>query len=461
MTIVDSNSSNFSWELVTKKTFSKVFLNDPEKNIQTLTNTVSDTILNESWCKEHNIHNTKHRNRLICKVISDIGNTSIPKKLISLFFKSLSNPQHNLFPLKNPLFIPMYYQKYESYSKSDLNVALGEVFAKTLKKHHDVLANEIIKTAGNAHIRLLALTVKNNCFKTLETLIKKHQYSTKDLSNCLGEACECKSPESLTLLLKYGANPNTPCMLYSSAIHVAASNDNPEILKTIFDQSKFPINFDLLQGGLHSPLGLVYQDEKEENYDYLLSKMSSPNTLDCHGLAPIHYTCTFFCNDEFNPKALNILLNEHNANVNLPNSNGRIPIELALNNIWHVMGPTIDILLKAGADITIPSKNKKPIVINCIDNGLIKHITPLFAAFPNIVSLLKKDKKDSSDFINQIKNDIDHYLDTDDSTASPLDLVVLLQDPELKSIIRQALSQSEFNDSYEKTLKKYPGCRID
>lgn len=459
MTIIDTNC--LGWKSVTEKTFSEKFQTDPDRNIQALTQTMANEIFSKSWCEEHRITNEMHRNRLICKAIYEINKSSIPLELITSFFQTLSRPEHKLFPTAHPLFLCKCFGNYAPFSKSDLHVQLGQELTHAFEKQNDQLANQMILTAGKVDLNFIELAVRHNCQKSTETLLKTHTYTQSDLINCFYSACYNSKPECLILLLKHGANPNSSLKRNESAIHMLAANKNPDLLKAVFEHSQFKIDIDAYQSISHTPLNIAYHQGIAENFDLLLSKMSTPDVLDYQGNAIIHHMCTIFCYDDFNPKALEILVDKYGANVNIPNGEGLTPIQIALQNNWHDLTPTINKLLESGADITAPLDNNKPPVLDCIDRGLFNNIAPLFKGFPNLVAFFEVVKTDSSIFLKQIKSNITFYLKPGDETANPLDIALLLQDLELTTAICQTLSEQELKICYEKTKKRFPGSDLD
>jgi ankyrin repeat protein len=466
MTIINLDSSTVSWSSVTKKTFFNDFSQDPKGNIQSLTQSMAQEIFDDNWCSDHNIHNTKHRNRLVCKVISTIGQHKISSKIIHLFFQTLSSPTFELFPLKHPLFIPLTYEGYLPYSKSDFHVQLGLELKKALEADNDELAQEIARASQVVTVQLLEIAVRKNCFHTVEILLSGNKYNQASLDSILISTCRYQSLESVILLLKKGANPNFIGRNRETAIHSAAANKNPSILKAIFELSKHKIDTTTLQSCLRTPLEIAYQESSIDHLDLLLNNSDDPDIIDGQGLALLHHMCILFCNSDFNPIAIDLLVQKYHANVNLFDKRYiETPIHMALTNSWHEMTPTIHKLIEYGADITLHHESKNPPVIDCIDREIVKHILPFFSSFPKIIHLLTSDLESeqltSNSFLENLKASLKDYLTPADETANPLNIVLLLQDIELAIATCKLISSENLEIFYERTQKQFPGSNLE
>ena len=177
----------------------------------------------------------------------------------------------------------------------------------------------------------------------------------------------------ISLLIKYGANPNGPS---DSSIHAPiADANNAKIAKLLIG---FGANVNFPNKKNSTPLHRMAQYGKIEVANILISHGANVNAQDNSGFAPLHHAAVG-SNMEFIA-----LLLEHGADINIKNNKGRTPLKETIvkrTDSWAASNnpkfyETITLLLSNDSDYTIE---------DVVWAGDMKKIRRLLDTNPNLI----------------------------------------------------------------------------
>lgn len=240
--------------------------------------------------------------------------------------------------------------KIEAKLEENLDEQTKEDLDKCLKRWKKDNFNLSKFPYGN----LLQLAAEFNCEKLAKHLVA----SGFDVNDGFPLHCAArkKSQEALVFLIQEGAKVNLQGKDGKTPLHYAAKNDHTQIVKILL-AAKADVNIQDESGftALHYA---VYSGDREIEMVKSLLKAGATNVqIKCGftpvmcGFTPLHHAAQYGY-----VQAVETLLKEGGADVNVQDKNGKTPLHIAAQH-GHIQ--VVEILLKEGARVDLQNKNGK------------------------------------------------------------------------------------------------------
>lgn len=185
---------------------------------------------------------------------------------------------------------------------------------------------------------LLTLAIMHNCRNCIQPLknlgFDMNRLSTKN-KHPLEEAMDSNSMVVFEVLLRQGANPNSPHTRYGTIIHAgAATRLVDSLLPCLISRGGDP-NAVAPDGSV--PLQLAVQNTQVLNVEQLLERGAQINAVDSMGRTPLHLAVML---EQFDPVAYIVL--DYGADPTVPDIGGVTPIDLARARKENVLTRTLE-----------------------------------------------------------------------------------------------------------------------
>jgi len=379
-----------------------------KEDIESLTNNVTNEILNKIWCIDYRITKIEHQNNVICRFFKKLCDLKYQNEKIHDLFQKLIAPLEDSNDKITP-FLSAFNTNETVQSQ------VKNLLQHALKTGNDTIASNIL----------------------LHTEIQPEDF--------IYTAMEGNAPKSLQLLLK---NTSYPQYYYKKILDDYSSQKyaNTKILNILLSYYTDPIDLNVL-------MMKAYESSNEELVKWFLSNGASPNTLIENKKNAFHLATNFFSNSYFNKTFIPLLV-KFNGNINLLDANGKTAFEYSLMRNYNNFDCT-QLFIDQGADITINSP-----IISFLKKNNPNKIIPFFSDFPQIVAAFNQANFSYNSFKESLKNNLSEYLKSEVSNANPLIIALLLEDDELTNKILNITTQKEIQIHLKNLAIIYPGTDL-
>jgi Ankyrin repeats (3 copies) len=152
------------------------------------------------------------------------------------------------------------------------------------------------------------------------------------------------------------------------------------------------------------------------------------------------------------------LLLTYGADVNQQDEHGFTPMHWALATDNLVV---LEKLFNKNGDVSIPNSDGESVVAMALKYNKIalrEVVAHLFNDFSSIYYLIQDEPMHT--VIEAIRNNPQKYIFQHDIGANPLEVPVLLHDPQLARIVKQSLSEEQFQKYLDQIQEKYPNTHL-
>lgn len=490
-TVESSQIPSITWDIVKHKDFASKFQSNPQTFLEELTHLLSVEILNASWTTTHKIHNDQYRNALICRVINEVSKTQLSCAPIVNFVLALKT--HGVFPCTEPLSYETSPLLTRRSQASPPHRLFGKELHHALHQKNDVLALQLILHNKVEKTDYLFEAAKNHCVESLQLLLTTQQPSQEIINQLLLSACATDAVDCVKILLDAGGDPNQVDFHGFNAFHLIASNNSLNSLQTILTHlQEHPRDLALSASSPQgTPLLIAYKhlstlfrcSLKQENpgmeeqriaqhhlllIETFLAAGAKFSTHASGSGSPFFQLYATESDDLFNRYVIALLV-LHGIDPNIENTHRLTP----LHKMVSFQKPlSFNALVLHGADIThhYPGITRPPVVeafrelessithkpheFSTIQQTFLRFdFANRFKEFSFIQGLIKPGFTYLT-FLEQLRNG---YMALFEENLNPLEVALLLQDPDLSAKISSATPPEKRGLWIEELHARYRG----